>query len=288
MKKLYFIKMQWTWNDFIIINYDDLKKINIRLTKKFILKICSRHFWIWADWVLYIFRGNNSELNYEMYNSDWTKVDIWGTGIWCYMKYLVSKGIISESVFGEKTKEKLSKLSIDWDFITVDMWKPSKIKNLIYKSKDLWDRFPLKIDNEEFIFTPVSMWNPHSVIFFKESNLLCELVNKTDISNFWRKIENRIDIFPDKTNVEFVRIISDKELNMRIWERWAGETLSCWSCASAVVVAWVLAWKLLKDTFIKVNLLWWVLEIKWSWELNKSVILKWEVKEVFEWHYYVR
>jgi diaminopimelate epimerase len=288
MKKLFFVKMEWTWNDFILKNEEDLSKININLSKELIEKMCSRHFWIWADWVLLVSLKNKKNA-YQMYNPDWSRAELCWNSLRCFMKYIISRKKYSENISSIriKTDTWIMKISMNSWFIVANMWKPSKIKNLVYTNKNLWDRFPLKIYDEEFIFTPISIWNPHAVIFLKENNILYNNFETIDISIYWKKIENHTDIFPNKTNVEFVKIISKKELIMRIWERWVWETLSCWTCACAVVVAGILANKLDKDCFIKVNILWWILEVKWSWNSNDSIILKWNANEVFEWYYFI-
>ena len=285
MKKLYFVKMQWTGNDFILINNNDLDSAEIVLTKNLIKKMCSKHFWIWADWIIIISKWNRIPFKFSFYNSDWTQAEIWGNAIRCYIKYLVDKWLITDKNLKVDTKIWILNFSIDDNIVTVEMWKPSKIKNLAYKSKHIWDRFPMKIDNDEFIFTPISMWNPHAVIFCKDSNVLCELLESINFQKYWKLIENHTDIFPDKTNVEFVKILSDRKILMRAWERWSWETLACWTCACAAVVAGILAWKIKKDEFIQVVLPGWILDVKWSWNLNDSVILKWEANEVFEWYY---
>ncbi len=287
MKKVHFVKMQWTWNDFILINNTDLINSQIILSPDLIQKMCDRHFWIWSDWVLVISKWKKLAFKYVMYNPDGSQAEMCGNGIRCYMKYLLDKWLTKEKNIDVETWVGILNLDIDKNIVTVDMWKPSRIKNLVYKSKKLGDKFPLKIENEEFIFTPVSMWNPHAVILCKDNNNLCKLLETVDISIFWSKIENRTDIFPDKTNVEFVKILSETEIMMRVWERWAGITLACWTWACAAVVAWILAGKLALNQFVKVNLPGWVLEVKWSWNENDSVVMKWEASEVYEWDYYL-
>lgn len=287
MKKLHFVKMHWTWNDFILINNDHLIELKIDLTKELIVRMCDRHFWIWSDWVLLISRWKKVAFKYEVYNPDWTQAEMCGNGIRCYMKYLFDNWFVNQNIIDVETWVWILNLSIDKNIVTVDMWKPSRIKNLVYKSKKLGDKFPIKIDNQEFIFTPISMWNPHAVIFCRDNNLLNDLLEKLDISIYWKHIENYLDIFPDKTNVEFVKIISEFEVMVRVWERWAWETLSCWTWACAVVVAWILSGRLSINKFIKVNLPGWILEVKWSWDEKDSVIMKWEAKEVFKWEYYL-
>lgn len=287
MKKLPFIKMHWIWNDFVMINNADLYKHDIELTPKLIIEICNRNFWIGSDWVVVITKWENVPFKYIMYNPDWTQAEMCGNGIRCYMKYLIEQWITVETNVNVETWVWVLNLDIDKDIITVDMWSPSRIENLIYESKKLWDKFPLKIGKAEFSFTPISMWNPHAVIFCKDMNICWVSLDWFDIKTYGSVIENNTEIFPDRTNVEFAKIISDREVNMRVWERWAAETLACWTWACATVVAWILAWRLAKNEFVTVKLAWWNLEIKWSWNENDSVIMKWEAKEVFEGYYHI-
>ena len=287
MKKLPFVKMHWIWNDFIMINNTDLEKYKIELTSKLITKMCNRNFWIGSDWIVVITKWKKWPFKYIMYNPDWTQAEMCWNGIRCYMKYLIDNWISNESNINVETWIWILNLDIDKNIVTVDMWKPGRIKNLVYKSKKLWDRFPLKVEKAEFTFTPVSMWNPHAVIFCKDINLSWVSLKSLDLKIYWAAIENNTDIFPERTNVEFAKIISEAEVNMRVWERWASETLACWTWACATVVAWILAGRLIKNEFIKVKLAGGDLEVKWSWNEKDSVIMKWEATTVFEWNYYI-
>lgn len=286
--KLNFKKMHWIWNDFIMINSEDLEKSWIELSEDVVREMCDRNFWIWSDWIVVITKWKKVDFKYIMYNPDWTQAEMCGNGIRCYMKYLIDSWLTKDTHVDVETWVWILNLDIENDVVTVDMWKPSRIKNLIYQSKKLWDRFPLKVDKAEFIFTPVSMWNPHAVIFCRDMNICWETLDNLDIDFYWPIIENATDIFPNRTNVEFAKILSENEVLMRVWERWAAETLACWTWACATVVAWILAWRLAKNEFIKVRLAWWDLEIKWSWIETDSVIMKWEASEVFEWVYYLK
>lgn len=288
MKKIKFVKMHWIGNDFIMINEKDLESEKINLTKDLIKNLCDRNFWIWSDWIVVISKWKKVDFKYVMYNPDGTKAEMCGNWIRCYMKYLLDQWITTHKDLDVETWIWILNLDIEENIVTVDMWKPSRIKNLVYKTKKLWDRFPLKVDKAEFIFTPVSMWNPHAVIFCRDMNICWETLDNLDIDLYWPAIENATDIFPDRTNVEFAKIVSEKEVIMRVWERWASETLACWTWACATVVAWILAWRLAVDKFIKVKLAWWNLKIKWSWNEEDSVIMKWEATTVFEGTYYIK
>lgn len=287
MKKLPFVKMHGIWNDFIMINIIDLDKISTILTPELIQKMCDRNFWIGSDWVVVITKRENVPFKYIMYNPDWTQAEMCGNWIRCYMKYLLEQWITTKTNINVETWIWILNLDIKKNIVTVDMWRPSKIKNLVYESKKLWDKFPLKINKAEFTFTPISMWNPHAVIFCKDMNICWSSLDNMDIKTYGSIIENYTDIFPDRTNVEFAKIISKTEVNMRVWERGAAETLACWTWACATVVAWILAWRLVKNEFVKVKLAWWDLKIKWSWNEKDSVIMKGEAIEVFEGFYHI-
>ena len=288
MKKLHFTKMHGIWNDFIIVNKCELEEKNIDLNHEFIKKICHRNFGIWSDWLLLVCKWTKADYKYIMYNPDGSEAEMCWNWIRCYMKYLKDNNIIDKSDIDIETWVWILNLNIMDDVVTVDMWNPSKINNLLYESKKLWDRFPLKIENTEFIFTPVSMWNPHAVIFLRDINISWITISDMDLKKIWSLIENRVDIFPEKVNVEFAYVKSIKEIDMRVWERWAWETLACWTWACATVVAWILGWRLEKNVFIKVNLKWGILEIKWSWNIKDPVIMKWGAEIVFEWVYIIK
>lgn len=283
MKTLNFTKMHWIWNDFVVVKNSDLEKNNIEISKEFIKRICNRNYGIWSDWLIVVDKGKKEKFKFTIYNPDWSEAEMCWNGIRCYMKYLVDNNLTIKSKLNVETLVDVLNLEIENDIVTVDMWTPKIIKELTYEQKKLWDVFLLKSEDRAFKFTPVSMWNPHCVIFLKKWEL-----KNFELEKYWKQIERNTDIFPKKTNVEFIEKISNKEINMRVWERWAWETLACgtWACAS--VVSWILAWELEKNEFVKVNLAGWDLEIKWSWDKKDSVIMRWKSETTFEWVYYVK
>lgn len=283
MKKLKFTKMHWAWNDFIVIENSYLEENNIILDAKLVQNLCDRHFWVWSDWIVIIGAWIKTEFSYRMFNPDWTEAEMCGNGIRCYMKYLLDNNLYENNEVDIETGAWIISLSLQDNTIVVDMWKPKKIKWLGIKNVRLWDKFFIKVDYKNIAFIPVSMWNPHAVIFTRYSH-----DDSFDIVKYWKSIEENTSIFPQKTNVEFVEIISGTEIKMRVWERWAWETLACWTWACAWVVAWILDWNLEKNKFIKVNLIWWVLEVKWSGNENDHVIIKWPAETVFEWVYFIK
>ncbi len=214
-----------------------------------------------------------------MYNPDWSQAEMCGNWIRCYMKYLLDNNLTDKTNVDVETWVGILNLDIDWDTVTVDMWTPKLIFELALWHQKIWDTFRIEAEDRKFEFIPVSMWNPHAVIFLDEN------INDFDLNRYWKSIESNTEIFPKKVNAEFVNKVSDKEINMRVFERWAWETLACWTWACACIVAWIASWKLLKNEFIRVNLKWWILDIKWSWDMNDSVTMKWKAETVFIWEY---
>jgi diaminopimelate epimerase len=145
--------------------------------------------------------------------------------------------------------------------------------------KNVWK---IKVDDKEFEYFCVSMWNPHAVIFLSEN------VWNFDVNKYWHPIQANTDLFPNKINVEFVNVLNDKEIDFRVYERWAGETLACGTGACAAVVAGIQKWFLQKWEFVKVNLKWGNLFIKWDGDVSLPVIMKWPAETVFEGEYFVK
>jgi len=275
--------MHGIWNDFIILDAKDLEENGVELTKELIQSLCHRNFWIGSDGVILIGKWDKIEFKYRMYNPDGTQAEMCGNGIRCYMKYLIDNGITDKKSIKVETWAGILNLSIDGDVVTATMWKPKIIENK-YQNIDKKNIYGAVFARGKlFKFVPVSMWNPHAVIFLKNTP-----VKDYDIDTYGSVIESDTEIFPHKTNVEFAQRISSVEINMRVYERWAWETLGCgtWACAS--VVAGVLSWLLEKDVFVRVNLEWGILEIKWSGNMKDEVIMRWKAETSFEWEYFIQ
>lgn len=282
MKKLPFVKMHGTGNDFIVLYEKDINDGGVELTESFIQKICNRNFGIGSDGLLVVANSDKADFKYDMYNPDWSKAEMCGNGIRCYMRYLLDSGLTEKKNVKVETLAWLLDVYYEDNLFTVNMGAPKKIKELSFENKKLGDRFFLKADGRDFLFTPISMGNPHAVIFLNEP------VKEIDLRMYGPLIENNTEIFPERTNVEFINVLSDTQINMRVWERGAGETLSCGTGACASVVAWILAGFLKEDTFIEVNILWGTLYVKWSGNEKDSVIMRGWAEITFEGNYYIK
>lgn len=281
MKKIPFFKMHWIWNDFIILDSKDILDLNIKIDEKFVQKICNRNFWIWSDWLLILENSKKADFKYIMYNPDWSTAEMCGNWIRCFMKYLIDRKITDKKEVLVETWAWILKLELENNLIKVDMWAPRFSKKNIWIPENKEVKWFIFSEKRKFEYLALSMWNPHCVIFIDEK------VKDFDLNKYWAPIEKNTDFFENKINVEFIEKVSDIEINFRVYERWAWETLACgtWACAS--VVAWIVNWKLKANEEIKVNLLWWILKIKWSWKKEDSVIMTGWADFSFKWEYFI-
>lgn len=227
----FFTKMQATGNDFIILNYlEDKLEYSYKLLAEF---MCNRHFGIGADGILIVEKSSKADFKMRIFNKDGSEAEMCGNGIRCFSKYVYEKGLIHKEKFKIETLAGVKDIELDIEgntvvHITVNMGKPefdfSKIPviNLTEQNKE-------KFDIEGYEVYPISIGNPHAVCFVED-------LDKINIEEIGAKIEN-YKFFPNKTNVEFVEIINENQIRLRVWERGVGETLACGTgaCAASVI-----------------------------------------------------
>jgi diaminopimelate epimerase len=156
--------------------------------------------------------------------------------------------------------------------VKVNMGKPKLAPNdvpVLLDGEKIVNR-EIKLENENIRITCVSMGNPHCVIFVKD-------VKNTDVKRIGKELENN-SLFPNRTNVEFVEVIDKNNIKVRVWERGAGETLSCGTGACASVVAGVL--NNLLNRFVNVYLPGGKLEI--FYDKDENIFLTGTAETVFE------
>ena len=237
MKELEFVKAQGIGNDFILIDClrDNLGDTNLAALA---VRLCDRNFGIGGDGLILILPSERADYRMRVINSDGSEAEMCGNGIRCLAKYLFDRGLAGESVAvetlaGVKTVAVVARDGQGVRF-TVDMGVPrleaEEIPVSGFEGKVI--SRPLDVDGRRFNITCVSMGNPHCVIF-------ADSRERSTLENLGPKIENH-PAFPNKTNVEFVRLINDHELQVNVWERGAGITLACGTGACASVVAGVL------------------------------------------------
>lgn len=277
MSNLKFTKMQGIGNDFVVIEEKELVKTSIS-RPELAQKLCDRRFGIGADGLIIIQeKSAETDFEWDFYNSDGSIAEMCGNGIRCFAKCVFEKGLTDKKEFTVKTLAGVITPAINDDgSVTVNMGKPVFEPEKVPVASDINPVLGQKITakNREFIFSAVSMGNPHCVIF--EPN---------DTENLALEYGKDIEfnpIFPKKINVEFVQILSDNEIKIDVWERGCGITKACGTGACASVVAAIL--NNLTNNEVVANLPGGQLKIKWDGsleDLRKDVFMTGAAEFVF-------
>jgi len=253
-------------NDFVVIDDREGKIENLISYNELSEKVCNRNFGIGADGLIVVLNSTTHDIKYRIFNPDGSEPQMCGNGMRCYAKYVYDNKIISKKEFKVETLAgtiiPLVNIGADGfvDTVRVDMGEPilesKKIPFISENEQSINEK--IEVEGEVVYVTTVSMGNPHAVIFIED-------VDKAPVKTLGPKIE-KYSKFPEKTNVEFIEVISNQEMNMRVWERGAGETLACGTGASASLVAAVLNNK--TDNKALIHLLGGDLTIEWKKENN--------------------
>lgn len=275
MKELKFTKMHGAGNDYIYINGFQHKIDN---PGELAIKLSNRNFGIGSDGLVLILPSETCDFRMQMFNSDGSEAEMCGNASRCVGKFVYDNGLTSKKEITLETLAGTKYITLlDGDAksrkITVDMGEPILDPQLIPVNVDSKPviNYPLDIDGKIWEVTCVSMGNPHAVTFTKD-------IYKLDLPVLGPKFEKN-PIFPRKTNTEFIEVIDGNNLNMRVWERGAGETLACGTGACAAAVAASLNG--LTDRKVTIHLLGGDLNIEWR-ESNNHVYMTGEAVTVFE------
>lgn len=230
---LRFTKMHGLGNDFVVIEDGGAGSIDYR---DLALRMCDRHFGVGGDGLIITGRDSEYDIFMRIINSDGTEPEMCGNGIRCVAKYAWERGLVDKPQFKVRTLAGpiLPKVYIEDGKVVrvkVDMGEPVlKPRNIpVLLDTDLTGESILTAAGRDFTFIPVSMGNPHCVIFVEE-------LDAVPVAEWGPAIENH-PLFPRKTNVEFVEVLGPEEMRMKVWERGAGETLACGTGACATLVA---------------------------------------------------
>ena len=226
-----FVKSHGLGNDYIVM---DLKKINFKLDKKRIKEICHRNYGIGADGILLLVNSKKADFGLKIYNPDGTEAEKSGNGLRIFSKYLYDykytkkRNFLIETKGGIVRSEVILKNKKIKD-VKVDMGVASfESKKIPVKTKDKYSiNQKIKVKNQSFTYSSVTVGNPHCVIFLKNTS-------KDLALKFGRLIEEN-KLFPKRTNVQFAQIISKNKVKIEIWERGAGYTLASGSSSCGVV-----------------------------------------------------
>lgn len=252
MKTIKITKMQGCGNDFVILDYSEYEKTGLSMSD-LAKKLCDRHFGIGADGMIIPDTKPNGEMDiaWYFYNSDGTTAQMCGNGMRCFAKYVYDNKLVDKKTFSVKTLAGIIKPEILTDGkIKVNMGTPIlEDEKIPFKGERI-----VHVKDREFQITPVSMGNPHCIIFTEEDPMVLAKTYGPDMEVH--------PYFPEKTNTEFVKVISRNEIEMRVYERGCGITLACGTGACASTVACVL--NNLTENNVKVNLLGGAVNVEWS------------------------
>ena len=256
-----FTKMQGLGNDFVVLDYEEYKKTN-KTPQELALKLCDRHFGIGADGLIIVNPDTkDTDIGWIFYNNDGSIAQMCGNGIRCFAKYVFEKGYVNKKEFSVETKAgTIIPKILDNGLVRVNMSQPILEPEKIPVKVNNNLNFEVVVSDRTFIANAVSMGNPHCIIITDENTK--ELALK-----YGREIETH-PLFPEKTNVEFIKILSRDEINLDVWERGCAITLACGTGACASVTAAILNG--LCDKKVKVNLPGGQLLIEWDGNINDT------------------
>ena len=282
---LEFTKMQGIGNDYV---YIDCTKKELENPEKISQIVSDRHFGIGSDGLILILNSKIADFKMEIYNADGRQAEMCGNGIRCVAKFVYDKGLTDKTKIKIETLAGIKELELNVEngkvkTVKVDMGEPileaekipvyidEKMKAEGITPTSVIKNLKLEAYNQNFIFTCVSMGNPHAITFIDD-------VEKFDVKKFGSVFEVA-KAFPKKSNIEFVEIIDKENINMRVWERGSGETMACGTGSCASVVACILNNK--TSNKVKVHLLGGELYIEWNKE-NNHIYMTGPAEIVFE------
>lgn len=229
-----FWKLHGVGNDFIAIDgrfdnkdsndYSDLAE-----------KVCHRRFGVGADGLLVVKTSDISDVEMVYYNSDGSRANMCGNGLRCFCKFVYDNNIVKDTEFSVYTLDGIKKISLNIESennytIRVNMGKPNfNPKNIpVNTNKEVFIKEKLLINNKEVEVSSILMGVPHTIVFVDE-------LIKEDIYKYGKLIEEH-EIFPNKTNVNFVKVDDKDNIHVYTWERGCGYTLGCGTGMTASVI----------------------------------------------------
>lgn len=259
-----FTKMQGIGNDYVYVNcFEETVKYPAAVARY----VSDRHFGIGSDGLILIKPSDIADCEMDMYNLDGSQGAMCGNGIRCVAKYVYDYGIVKKENISVSTKSGIKYLDLTVRdgkvaLVRVNMGSPVLTASQIpvVSSTEEMINAPLKVNGETYYITAVSMGNPHAIVYMTD-------VDHLDIGEIGPYFENHM-AFPDRVNTEFVEVLDDHTLKMRVWERGSGETLACGTGACAVAVASILNGHVDGEKPVTVKLLGGDLEIFWDRQEN--------------------
>ena len=242
-----FTKMHGIGNDYVYVNCF-LEKVDHASEVSRI--ISDRHFGVGSVGLILICPSEIADFQMIMYNADGSRAQMCGNGIRCVGKYVYDRGLTDKKTITIETLAGIKTLQLTVKdgavcSITVDMGEPILMpeKVPVKGNGNSFVNIPVTVAGSDYRITAVSMGNPHAVVFMPH-------IDDLDLCQIGPLFES-LDIFPERTNTEFVEVLDRSTMKMRVWERGAGETLACGTGACASLVAAVLCGKSERSAVLK-------------------------------------
>ncbi|MHB0885418.1 MAG: diaminopimelate epimerase [Bacillota bacterium] len=233
-----FVKLQGAGNDYLFINGFEVKIPEEELPE-LARRMSDRHFGAGADGIILILPSKKADFRMRMFDADGTEGEMCGNGVRGFAKYVFDRKMSPSKNLAIETGAGLIKTEVIQEdhgravAVRVDMGRPRLARKEIPMSGGRPDERVLdetiEVAGQKMRFAAVSMGNPHAICFVED-------IKSVDLPRVGPLIENH-ELFPRRTNVEFVQVVAPDELIMRVWERGSGITLACGTGASASVVA---------------------------------------------------
>lgn len=244
---LRFTKMHGLGNDYVYMNCLEYTPEDLNALAR---RVSDRHFGVGGDGLICICPSDCADVRMRMFNADGSEGEMCGNGVRCVGKFVYDKGLVKKNPLTVETLGGIKILDLNVEngvvaAVTVDMGAP-----IISPSA------AISVKGNDYTVYPVSMGNPHSVVYLPN-------IAELDLEYIGPDFECH-PIFPNRTNTEFVEVVDRTHLNMRVWERGSGETLACGTGACAVLAA--SASLGLCEREVTVHLLGGDLNIRWSEE----------------------
>jgi len=223
--EMFFEKWQGCGNDFVI--FDATQNFFVHDANS-VKKICDRNFGVGADGVIYVLPSDCADFKMKIFNADGSEAEMCGNGIRCFAKFIAQKNFFKN--LKVETGAGILTVALEKNFVTVDMGEPIlDAEKIPVEGTGKIISQNIEVAGKIFKMTCVSMGNPHCVIFVDD----LKNINLAEIGPLFENNKK----FPRKTNTEFVQVLGENILRMRVWERGSGITLACGTGACATAVA---------------------------------------------------
>ena len=272
-----FTKMQGCGNDYVYINCFEE---NVENPSELAIKMSNRNFGVGSDGLILVMPSDIADCRMRMFNSDGSESEMCGNGIRCVGKFVHDKNIVKKDIITVETLAGIKALEFFKDEnnmvldVKVNMGQPifSPKDIPVISDEEIVKNLKLRALDKEFTFTCVSMGNPHAITFVDD-------VDNFDVNKYGSILESD-PAFPKRANIEFVEVIDNNNLKMRVFERGSGETFACGTGTCATVVASFLNGKCNREN-VNVKLLGGILNISWD-NKDNNVYMIGPARFVFE------